>query len=155
MRTLNSAFGIGVLALALSTGAAACGPTVLEYHPSGINNAVGVDSDIKATPDRDHSLTQLEVKVRNLPAPSRFGDGNTAFVVWIRGNPSNPWTKIGTLAYNASSREGDLVTSAAQNDFDLQITVEADPNPGSPSTNVILQQRVGEAAPGPAAAGTS
>lgn len=144
MRRSNSLFRKGLLMCVLALGAAACGGP-LRYEIRGTPRAAGADAVIEAHVNRDTSNTRLEVRATNLPPPDRIQPGATTFVVWQRRNQAQPWARVGALAYNPSSRIGELRdVTVPETTFELQITTETNPTPGSPSTNVVFLQQIGQ-----------
>lgn len=140
---MNSRFKCVVASCALVLVGAGCGGP-LRYTMRGSPSAAGADASLEANVDTAQSMTRLNAHASDLAPPDRIRAGATVFVVWQRRNPGQPWVRLGTLDYNAASRVGDLRdVNVPETSFELQITAEADAQPGSPSDSVAFDQMVG------------
>lgn len=133
----------GVLLLALGGAAAVlpgCG--TLKYEVPSSSIAPGGDAKVTAEVKKKAHQTVLEVQARNLIPPARVEPNGTQFVAWYRPNPSGAWNRIGTLEYDEDERTGSLSGSVPETAFDLQISVEPEIPPTSPSPQILFSQRV-------------
>jgi hypothetical protein len=134
----------GILVAVLAVPVVGCGGP-LRYTPRSTSRAPEADATIVAHINRDQSNTRLQIRVEHLAPPDRIQPGATAYVAWSRAGQAGQWMRIGALQYNPSSRIGELETIAPDTSFDFQITAESAPTVGSPSPNVVVQQRIGAA----------
>lgn len=132
---------IGIAAIALSALAGCSG--TLTYKLASSSKAPGADVTITADPQKEQNSTALKIEAVNLPPPARVTGGATAYVVWYRKNSGATWNRVGQLAYDESSRKGTLQGSAPETHFELEVSVERDPSPGSPSSDIIVGQAIG------------
>jgi hypothetical protein len=107
----------------------------------GTEKAVGADAEVVAVVNNDQNTTKFDVKAMHLPPPNRISEGADNFVVWIRRDNSQPFNRVGSLKYDPNSREGQIIeASVPETSFQLVITAETGPFPGSPSNNVVFEQ---------------
>lgn len=141
---MNRFFGLcGLLAALAAPMLSGCGST-LKYQPRPTSKAPEADVKIAADILKDTGQTRLDISVAHLAMPDRLASGASSFVAWYRGTPATPWVRIGTLKYDAGSRDGELKqTTVPEIAFELQITDESAPAPGSPSSDVIFAQMIG------------
>jgi hypothetical protein len=131
------------IAAALVTAAAlaGCGGP-LKYAVKGTEKAPEVDAQIVADVNRDAAMTSIKVNAEHLAPPDRLASGGKVFVVWTKGDKPK-WHRVGALKYEEGSRKGSIEgASVPVTAFDLQITVEKDPAPDGPSSDVVLKQHV-------------
>ncbi len=115
----------------------------LRYMVPGTERAVGADAEVVAAINPDQSTTKFDVRASNLPPPGRVAEGADTFVVWERRDTSQPWTRVGTLRYDPNTRQGEIQEATVpETAFQLAITAESGPFPGSPSNNVVFEQVV-------------
>jgi hypothetical protein len=123
-----------------ATFATGCGGP-LTYKIHGSTKAPEIDAVIVADVNKDGSFTTLKINIEHLAPPDRLGSGNT-FVIWTTAD-RHKWHRVGGLKYDDGPRkamiEGASVPVTA---FDLQITVEKDAAPETPSGDVVLLQHV-------------
>jgi hypothetical protein len=143
MRRFKNAWGHGILAGVLALGAAACGGP-LHYAIQGTPRAAGADATLDAHVSTEQSNTRLELIAMNLAPPDRVSPGSTMYVVWQRRNSTMQWTRVGTLAYNAGGRRGELHgVTVPETRFEMQITAEPNSTPTAPAEHVVFTQNVG------------
>jgi hypothetical protein len=105
--------------------------------------APGVETQITADVKGDQHATALLIEMKHLPPPASIDKASTVFVVWQRKGTDSQWTRIASLNYNESDREGKLENSSVpETSFDLMITAEEKADGAAPSANVIVSQRV-------------
>lgn len=141
MRTQISKWIQGGAALLFCALLAACGP--LRYTPHGTVKAPDADALIEAEVVKDGGLTHLDVTIKHLAPPERLSAGGTTFVVWARQGDAAPWQRIGALKYDEDDRKGEILeASVPLTSFSLIISVEKQPAPEKPSSDVVLTQDV-------------
>lgn len=129
-------------ALASSLLLAACGGP-LKFTPQPTPKAPEAEVKITADVKKEQGETKLAIAIDHLAKPERLADGGAHFVVWYRKNGDAPWTRIAALKYEEGSRTGSIdQASVPETGFELEVTVEHDVSPGSPSPNVVVAQRV-------------
>jgi hypothetical protein len=107
----------------------------------GTEKAVGADAEIVAVINPDQNTTKFDIRAVHLPPPGRVVEGADTFVVWERRDNSQPWTRVGTLKYSPDDRNGEMhEATVPETGFQLAITAETGPFPGSPSNNVVFEQ---------------
>jgi hypothetical protein len=63
--------------------------------------------------------------------------------VWTRKNDGGVWQRVGALEYDEGDRKGGLKdASVPLTAFDLVVSIEKQAAPASPSSDIVLQQRV-------------
>ena len=129
----------GLFALAL--GVMHCGGP-LTYNPRPTARAPEADTHLVVQPNNAQANSQVQVRMEHLAPPDRIQEGGTHYVAWSRSSPQAQWLRVGALNYNPSARTGELNTIAQDTAFEFQVTVESMPNPGSPSANVVVTERV-------------
>jgi hypothetical protein len=128
-------------ALVAAAALAACGGP-LKYAVKGTDKAPELDAQIVADVNRDAAMTSIKISAEHLAPPDRLASGGKVFVVWTKGEKPK-WHRVGALKYEEGSRKGSIEgASVPVTAFDLQITVEKDPAPDAPSSDVVLQQHV-------------
>lgn len=139
---MNAPRLLKALTLAATLSLAACGGP-LRYQLQSSSRSPGADAELIAAINSDQSNTRIDLRVSNLPPATRIVPNATVFMVWQRRGPSASWSRVGTLNYNNGARTGQLRdTTVPETSFELQVTVEADANAGSPSPNVLFNQTV-------------
>ncbi|MEI8254756.1 MAG: hypothetical protein WCJ30_03705 [Deltaproteobacteria bacterium] len=138
----------GFVVAALGLGALACGGP-LRYTPHGTARAPEADAQLEVTVNSAQRNSQVRLRMTHLAPPDRLAPGLNSYVVWSRRATSSPWNRIGTLVYNADTREGELNTMAPETPpFEINVTAEstsdASPAPASPSLVVVLVQRAAD-----------
>ena len=142
MRPSISTLRSSVLVLLASALLAACGGP-LRYAPKGTPKAPETDAHLIADIDEKASLTHLTITAEHLAPPGRLQDGGTTYVVWARKNESSVWQRVGALDYDEGDRKGGLKeASVPLTAFDLVVSSEKQAAPASPSSDIVLQQRV-------------
>lgn len=132
----------GILgSIVVSLALVACGGP-LEYQVASTAKAPGADATIVANVEQERNTTLLEIEVVNLPPAERVAAGAAHYVVWQRKNGNAQWARVGTLEYDADSREGKFEGSVPEAAFDLVITAEKSLEAGSPSADSVFAQRV-------------
>lgn len=126
-----------VVALAL----VACGGP-LEYKVASTPKAPGADATIVADVEEARNTTTLTVEVVNLAPADRIAPGAAHFVIWQRKNSSAVWARVGTLEYDAESREGKFEGTVPESKFDLVVSAEKGLEVASPSGDLVFSQRV-------------
>ncbi len=125
---------------ALVSALAGCGGP-LKYTIHGSTKAPEIDATIVAQVNKDSDFTTLKINIEHLAPPDRLGSGGV-FVVWTKGDKPK-WHRVGALKYDDGKRNGGIEgASVPVQAFDLQITVEKDPQPDGPSSDVVLSQHV-------------
>jgi len=125
----------------LITAAMLTGCGALTYKIHGSTKAPDMDAVIVAEVNKDSSFTTLKITAENLAPPDRLGDGGT-FVIWTTAD-RHKWHRVGALKYDEGARKAKVEgLSVPVTGFDLQITVEKEAAPETPSGNVVLLQRV-------------
>jgi hypothetical protein len=120
---------------------AGCGGP-LTYAIKGSPKAPEVDAEIVADVKKDAGMTTLKVTASHLAPPDRLGSGGKVFVVWTKGDKPK-WHRVGALEYKEGDRSAKIEgASVPVTAFDLQITVEKDPQPDAPSSDVVISQHV-------------
>jgi hypothetical protein len=115
----------------------------LRYMVPGTERAVGADAEVVAAVNQDQNTTKFDVRATNLPPPNRVAEGADTFVVWIRRDTSQAWSRVGSLKYDPNGRQGEMVEATVpETAFQLAITAESGPFPGAPSNNVVFEQVV-------------
>jgi hypothetical protein len=145
MHTLKTTVLAGGLALAWMGCSSA-----LNYTPRGTARAPEADARVTAEVHSEWGLTALRIRAEHLAPPGRIQPGATHYVAWARRDQNAQWMRIGTLAYSDSDRNGQLMATSPDTSFDLALTAETAASPTSPSTHVVIEQRVGNPAPAPA-----
>jgi hypothetical protein len=136
MRAMN---WMGLAAAAFFT-LAGCSST-LTYSIKGSPKAPEVDGKIIAEPNRDAGMTTLKINLEHLAPPERLGAGNL-FVVWTKSDKGK-WHRLGALKYDEGSRKATLEGGTVPvTSFDLEITVEKETQPETPSNDLVLGQQV-------------
>jgi hypothetical protein len=131
----------GCLAASVILTTACGGP--LRYMVPGTEKAPGADAEVVAVVNPDQSTTKFDVRATYLPPPGRIAEGTDSYVVWVRRDSSQPWTRVGTLKYDPNARTGEMrEVSVPETAFELAITAESGPVPGSPSNDVVFAQVV-------------
>ncbi|WP_437510410.1 hypothetical protein [Sorangium sp. So ce1099] len=132
---------LAVVAFACAMMAGCGGP--LRYTPQGIGKAPGADAVVVADVNFDAAMTRLDINAKNLPPPDRLDASSTAFVVWARPDSDSPWQRVGALNYDVEDRTGKLKdASVPLTRFELVVTLEKNPNPESPSSEIVFKQDV-------------
>jgi hypothetical protein len=109
----------------------------------GTEKAVGADAEVIAVVNADQSTTKFDIHAMHLPPPGRIVEGADTFVVWERRDNSQPFIRVGSLKYDPNSREGEMhEATVPETAFQLVITAETGPFPGSPSNSVVFEQVV-------------
>lgn len=120
----------------------ACGGP-LKYKQATSPRAPGAETEIVADVQKSAGNTRLNVMSKFLPPPATIQEKATCYVAWHRTNPDSVWMRVGAFNYDAGSRAGNLVdVTVPETSFELQITAEAIPNAPTPSTDVVLTQKV-------------
>lgn len=132
------------LRLALVCLFAATGCATLKYQVASSSIAPGADAKVVAEVKKKQHQTLLEVEAVNLVPPNRVQADGVQYVAWYRPDPSGAWNRIGTLDYDEGERKGNLAGSVPETAFDLQISVEPEVPPTSPSPQILFSQRVQE-----------
>jgi len=137
MKALNWALSATTAVLLAGCG----GAITIPIH--GTLKAPEVDGTIVATPNKDQGFTNLKINLEHLAPPERLGGGNI-FVIWTTAD-RHKWHRDGALKYDEGGRKAALegVSLPVQPPFDLQISIEKDTAPETPSGDVILVQHVG------------
>lgn len=135
----NFRASIAALALGTSLALAACGGARV-YNVTGSQRDPGADArmQIETIDGGNHLIT---ITARNMTPPERLGDGNTAFLVWVR-LPNGQHTMASRLQYATDSREGRATLTSAQSRFTILVTAERDDTATAPSDVVVLTQAV-------------
>ncbi len=142
MRRSISTLRSSVLVLLASALLAACGGP-LRYAPKGTPKAPEMDAHVTADINETASLTHLAITAEHLAPPGRLQDGGTTYVVWTRKNDGGVWQRVGALEYDEGDRKGSLKdASVPLTAFDLVVSIEKQAAPASPSSDIVLQQRV-------------
>ena len=120
---------------------AGCGGP-LKYEIKGGPKAPEADAVIVADVKKDAGMTTLKVDAEHLAPPDRLASGGKVFVVWTKGDKPK-WHRVGALEYKEGDRKGHIEgASVPVTAFDVQITVEKEPSPEGPSSDVVLSQHV-------------
>jgi hypothetical protein len=127
--------------LVLAACAACGGP--LRYQTASTGKAPGADAEIEADVSEQQGQTRLTVSVKNLPPPDRVSPDGQHYVAWYRPGPKGVWQRVAALAYEAEAREGTLVCSVPEKQFEFEITAEPAIHVASPSANVVFVQGIG------------
>ena len=115
----------------------------LRYMVPGTERATGADAEVVAVLNPDQSTTKFDIRATHLPPPGRVAEGADTFVVWERRDNSQPFTRVGSLKYDPNTREGEMrEATVPETAFQLVVTAESGPFPGSPSNNVVFEQVV-------------
>lgn len=136
-------FWKSVASLAFACTVACGGP--LKYQVASGDKAKGADAAIVADVKSAEHQTVLEIKVKNLAPPGRITEGATQFTVWGRKSSSSPWARIGNLTYDEGARDGKFNGTYPEIEFDLEISVEKEGDPASPSSDIVFSQHIGPA----------
>ena len=107
-------------------------------HGEGTGRRREIVADVK----KEQNQTQLEVAAQNLPPPQRVVDGSKNFVAWYRKDTKDTWTRIGSMDYDEGDRKAKLNATTPETSFDLEISVEKEPTPASPSSDIVFSQRI-------------
>jgi hypothetical protein len=128
---------------ALGAALAGCGGP-LNYAIHGSPKSPELDAGVTAEVRKEQVMTALKITAEHLAPPDRLAGGSTTFVVWARGlGDKDVWQRVGAFKYDGGSRKGGLDgASVPLTTFDLSITLERQPAPGSPSNDVLFSQRV-------------
>ncbi|MCB9708241.1 MAG: hypothetical protein H6714_05600 [Myxococcales bacterium] len=119
-------------------GIAACGGS--NYTLRGTSKVLATKGSL-AIEEMEGGNNMLTAKLQHLPEPSRLGAGVTSYVAWILpayGDPIN----AGTLAFDADTREAEVMATTPHDNFVFKITAESDARVTTPGTIVIVEQRV-------------
>jgi hypothetical protein len=136
-----SRWGLGLIILCVALSGCS---GILRYSPKGTPRAPEADAMIEADVNEASALTHLSIKTEHLAPPDRLTPGGTTYIVWARKDDSSQWARVGSLKYNPDTRKGELVeVSVPQTSFDLIISIEKQPEPASPSADVVFSQKVG------------
>ncbi len=127
----------------VAVGLSACGGPLTYKVPSSAK-APGADATIIADIQKEQNTTMLQVDVVNLAPAARIVPGATQYIVWFRKSPAQLWQRVGLLKYDESSRKASLKGSAPETFFELEISVEKELEPASPSVDIIITQAVGK-----------
>ena len=139
MRSLSGMFAT-MAAVGLLSG---CGGP-LKYQVPGSAKAADSDAKIVADVREKEHMTKLEIHIEHLTPPARI-ENSTSYVVWARKGSSEQWSRVGVLAYDEGDRTGVLEgASVPLTAFDLEISAEKDDSAASPSSSIVVQQRVAE-----------
>jgi hypothetical protein len=138
MRRFVSSMLLGFVVVAMT----ACSGAVKFQVKGNQATAAGADAVVVADIDQSNALTKLNFRGENLPPPSRIDKESNHFVLWARKDANSQWVRVGSLTYDPESRKGIFEGTASEASFDLQLTTEKVPNPTSPSTKVVFEQRV-------------
>ncbi len=121
---------------------AACGGP-LKYKQATSPRAPGAETEIVADVQTKSSNTRLNVASKFLPPPATVQEKATCYVAWHRINAESVWNRVGAFNYDPSTRAGNLVdVTVPETSFDFMITAEAVPNAPTPSTDVVVMQKV-------------
>jgi hypothetical protein len=135
-------FVVSLAAIVLAAAASvACGGP-LTYQVQGSQVATGADAKVVADVDEAKHQTKLTVEAENLAPPDRISESAKVFVLWQRKNADAPWSRIGTLEYDADKRKGKFEGTVPESSFDFEVSAEAEPNVASPSGKVVFDKRV-------------
>lgn len=141
MQTQISNWIRGAAALSVCAFLMACGP--LRYTPHGTVKAPEADAVIEAEVQKGSGLTRFDVTIKHLAPPERLSSGGTTFVVWARQGDAAPWQRIGALNYDEDDRRGEMLeASVPLTSFSLIVSIEKQPAPEKPSSDVVLTQDV-------------
>lgn len=121
----------------------ACGGP-LKFDVASTPKAPGADAHIVADVKEKQNQTDLEVTVKNLAPPDRVTPGAAKYVAWYRKDANSVWARVGGLDYDADNRGGSFKGSAPERAFDFEVTAEKTESPASPSSDVVLNQRISE-----------
>jgi hypothetical protein len=142
MRRWFSTLRSSVLIVAASALLVACGGP-LKYAPKGTPKAPEMDAHLVAEVDEKASITHLTIVAEHLAPPGRLQDGGSTYVVWTRKNDGAQWQRVGALKYDEGDRKGELMSASVPlTAFDLVVSIEKQASPESPSSDIVLQQRV-------------
>lgn len=133
IRTFTLSIAIAALSLA------ACGgPRV--YTLRGTQRDPGSDARIQVE-QFDGGNYFFTLTATNVTPPDRIGDGNTVYLVWVRGENGQS-QMVSRLAYDVDQRTGTARVTTPLRSFTILVTAESDIEVSSPSDNVVLQQEV-------------
>ena len=142
MRPSISILRSSVLVLLASALLMACGGP-LRYAPKGTPKAPETDAHLIAAVDETAHITHITITAEHLAPPGRLQDGGTTYVVWTRKDDGGTWQRVGALDYDEGDRIGSLKeASVPLTAFDLVVSIEKQAAPASPSSDIVLQQRV-------------
>src|SRR5262249_38216864 len=111
----------------------------------GSPKAPDLDASIEAEVKKDTGMTMLKVNAEHLAPPDRLGSGKH-FVLWAK-DEKGKWGRVGALKYDDGDRRGKLDgASVPATSFEVQVTVEKDSAPDSPSSDVVFSQHVNRTA---------
>jgi predicted small lipoprotein YifL len=128
-----------VVAAALAL--AGCGGP-LQYKVSSSRLAPGADADITATVNSEQNQTALVVHATNLPPPGRVNPNAKHYVGWARKGNTGVWSRLGTVKFDEEKRTAELTATVPEQDFDFELSAEADEGVQSPSADVVFSQHV-------------
>lgn len=120
----------------------ACGGA-LKYKVASNNKAPGADANIVADIKKEQVQTVLDIKIANLPPPSRVTSGAKHYVAWYRKDNSSAWVRLAAFKYDEGSRKAELMATVPETIFDFETSAESEPTVASPSPDVVVSQRVG------------
>jgi hypothetical protein len=120
----------------------ACGGP-LKYQIHGSAKAPDADAKIVADVQKEAGLTKLKINGEHMAPPDRLVPGASTYVVWARKDDGDKWQRVGALKYDEGSRVGSIEeASVPLLSFDLEVSIEKGATPESPSSDVVLSQRV-------------
>lgn len=132
---------LGSLVVAALVALAGCGGP-LKYNVASSRLAPGADAEITANINEDQNQTAVEVHAKNLPPPGRVNAEAKVYVAWARKTDGGVWARLGTVQFDEDKRTADFTATVPEEDFDFEISAEADPAVQSPSADVVFSQRV-------------
>jgi hypothetical protein len=111
-----------------------------EYVTGGTDRAIGADATIEVE-ELEGGNFLVHVAVEHLPPPGRVGPGLTTYVVWfaVEGQPAQ---RAGNLDYDPDERRGAMQATSPNPGFEVIVSAERRPNPGSPGDKVVVRQAV-------------
>jgi hypothetical protein len=124
-------------------GVALTGCAGFSYAVHGSPKSPELDATIVGEVKKEMTISTLKITADHLAPPDRLASGGSYYVVWARGGDSDNWLRVGSLKYDEGSRKGSLEgASVPLTSFDLSVTVEKRVTPASPSSDILMSQRV-------------
>jgi hypothetical protein len=115
----------------------ACGGS--SYMVQGRAPFIGADVHVEVNEEGGTRL--VEIELTNLVPPNRVSESTAQYVLWIAPIGGAP-VRAANIVYDAGNRSGSATATFPDPQFNVIVTAEAEGTPSTPSTNVVVEQRV-------------
>ena len=116
------------------------GSSVKKYDMQASNGVPAANGTVTVKRNKNNKNTDLDVKVRNLAAPSSLTPSEGVYVVWVRPNGDTP-QKEGAIGLG-NNLSGELKAVTTAKDFEVFITAEPGETVTTPSGPEVLKAHV-------------